>query len=195
MPSTCEFCFRSAREINWSNRIGGYCCLTCHLTMPAIVHTHPETSERENIMPKFDDKAEQPKFTILNGDYPFEIIKVENKISKGAKTAGSEVRTVEMAFYEDDTFANKLATIKDDLIDHPACDWKFSVLAKCVHFTVMPGEAFDVNNQWRGYRGWAHVAPEPDRQDPKKEWNRVRAFLTDKKAIPAREVGEDEIPF
>ena len=62
-------------------------------------------------MPTFDPNAEQPTYELLNGDYPFEIVKVEEKISKGVQTSGCAVREV------------TLASVKDSLIDHPSCDW------------------------------------------------------------------------
>lgn len=135
-------------------------------------------------MPTFNPKAEQPKTEILKGTFPFEIIAVDAYFSSGAKTNGCPCREVKLAVFRDKTFAEKIATVNDNLIDHPSCDWKFSVLAKCVGAAVKDGEAFDVDDGWIGFRGWAEFAPEDDKKDPSKKWNRVRAFLTSQPMLP-----------
>ena len=60
------------------------------------------------------------------------------------------------------------------------------MLAKCVGYPVQHGVAFDIDESWRGYRGWAHVAPEADKNDPSKFWNRVKVYLCDRKHISPR---------
>ena len=143
-------------------------------------------------MPTFDPNAEQPTFELLNGDYPFEIVKVEEKISKGAKTSGSAVREVTLDFYRNETFTEKVASVRDSLIDHPSCDWKFSVLAKSVHFPIKAGESLDIDAGWLGYRGWAHVAPEPDKTDKTKSWNRVKSYIVGKQIVPRAQPTADD---
>jgi hypothetical protein len=124
----------------------------------------------------------------LTGDYPFEIVKVENLISNGPKTRGSDTREISLVFFRDEKFTEQIANVRDTLINHESCDWKFSVLAKCVHFDVLDGQDFDVDDDWLGYRGWAHCAPEPDKKDKTKSWNRVRVYLCDRKPIAPRAI-------
>ena len=142
-------------------------------------------------MPTFNPKAEQPTYELLTGNYPFEIVKVENKISKGPRTNGCDTREITLDFYRDDSFSEKVASIRDTLIEHESCDWKFSVLAKCVHFLVAEGEAFDIAEDWYGYRGWAHCAPEADKVKKDENgkpmmWNRIRAYIATKNALTPR---------
>ena len=172
--------------------------MTYRLKMPFIQETQPEQEERNKRMPTFDPNAEQPTYELLNGDYPFEIVKVEEKISKGVKTSGCAVREVTLEFFRDESFQSKVASVKDSLIDHPSCDWKFSVLAKSVHFPVQANVAFDVDNGWIGYRGWAHVSPEPDSKGKKDDrgnvlnWNRVRSYIVGKALAPRPQPTDDD---
>ena len=194
-PTYCDFCFRNERGISWSNKLRGWSCLGCHLNMPHIQESQPEKEERNKTMPTYDPNAKQPEVQIINGDYPFEIAGVEELISKGAKTRGCNQRKVFLDVYKDTSFSVKIAEVNDILIDSPKCDWKYSVLAKCVGFEVAPGASLDITEEdFVGLRGWGHFAPEPDKVDPKKEWNRIKVFLTDRQKLPPR-APEDNVNF
>jgi hypothetical protein len=143
-------------------------------------------------MPKFDPKAEQPQYELLKGTYPFEIIGVQQLTSAGAKTNGYLERRVKLQFYKDTSFKEKLANFEDSLYDHPDTDWKFSVLAKCVGMQVAAGEAFDIDDTWKGYRGFAECEPQAGLKDKTKFYNRVKRYLTDQPALPPNKT---EDPF
>jgi hypothetical protein len=148
-------------------------------------------------MPTYNPDAKAPTFELVRGDYPFEIEAVEKGISKGAKTGGSTTHKLTLAVYRDASFTDKIATVKNSnsatLIDHPSTDWKYSVFAKCVNAPVKAGQSLDPNDSWIGLRGHAKFLPEPDKADPKKEWNAVAVFYTDKPALPKRKMEEE--PF
>ena len=153
-------------------------------------------------MPQYDPNATNPTVQILKGDYPFEIKAVDQKISKGAKTAGSPKHELTLEFYADDTFTRRLATVRNNstaLIDHPATDWKYSLVAKCVGFPLKAGDTIAPDERWIGYRGWAMCVPEPDDKDATKEWNAVKVFYTDKPKLAPRPqapaVAEEDVPF
>lgn len=135
-------------------------------------------------MPAFDPKAEAPTYELLTGDYPFEIVNVENKMSGGTKTNGCQARELTLFVYRDETFREKIAKVQDTLIDHESCNWKYSVLAKCVDSQLQPGVNFDITPDWRGYRGRANFKPEPGKQDPSKLWNRVQRYIVDGRVLP-----------
>ena len=173
----CDICFLPGR-VCWSIRLNCFCCFNCYLNYKP--------------MPKYDPNAETPQMQLLDGDYPFEITKVEEKISTGNVTRGCAQRVVHMDFYADATFAVKVASIQDSLYDHPNCDWKYSVLARCVGYPLVANIPFDVDGTWRGYRGWAHCFPEPDKKEPGKKWNRVQSYITNGKPLPPRVITPDE---
>ena len=149
--------------------------MSCHLKMPFIQETQPEQEERNKRMPTFDPNAEQPTYELLNGDYPFEIVKIEEKISKGVKTSGCAVREVTLEFFRDESFQSKVASVP-----------------------VQANVAFDVDNGWIGYRGWAHVSPEPDSKGKKDDrgnvlnWNRVRSYIVGKALAPRPQPADDD---
>lgn len=154
-------------------------------------------------MPKFDPKAEQTAFQLLDGDYPFEIVAVDNAISKGAKTKGSDVREVKLKFYTDTTFTKPMAQWTEDFIDAENCVWKWSVFAKCVGIVLTEGQDFDITEQWLGLRGWATCKPEASTStaatDKERKYNRVAVFITNKGKLERAPVqapkDEDDIPF
>ncbi len=151
-------------------------------------------------MPKFDSKAEQATWQLLDGDYPFEIIAVDTAISKGAKTRGADVREVKLKFYADATFTKPMAQWTEDFIDAENCVWKWSVFAKCVGFVLIDGQDFDIDESWIGLRGWATCKPQASQTDKDKKYNRVAVFITNKGklervAAPAKPVEDEDIPF
>lgn len=145
-------------------------------------------------MPKYNPEARAPQMQLINGDYPFEIVKVENLISQGVKTRGCDQRKVHLDVFQDTTFKVKIAEVNDLLIDAPNCDWKYSVLANCVGWKVASGEGIDVTEDWIGYRGWGNFAPEPDKNDPSKKWNRIQVYIVDDKRRIEPRV-EDNVSF
>ena len=160
--------------------------------MPHIQESHPEPDERI-IMPKFDSKkAETPVFEILNGEYPFEIMAVDNGISKGAKTNGSEVREVKLKFFADKTFATPKAQWTEDFIYHEKTEWKVFVFARCVGLDPKDGDEIDIDASWIGRRGWSRCRPETDSDktkiDPQtgkvRQYNRVGEFIANKEKLP-----------
>lgn len=157
-------------------------------------------------MPKFDSKkAETPVFELLNGDYPFEIVAVDNAISKGAKTNGSDIREVKLKFFADKTFTTPRAQWTEDFIYHDSTEWKVFVFSKCVGLEPKDGEEIDISESWIGMRGWATCRPKEtsnkENIDPAtgktKRFNEVLAFITNKEKLPrnpavvAAPVGED----
>jgi hypothetical protein len=174
--------------------------------MPHIQESHPEPYERLP-MPKFDSKAENQVFELLSGEYPFEIVAVDNAISKGAKTAGCDVREVKLKFYKDKTFTTPLAQWTEDFIAYETSEWKWSLLAKCVGVELKDGEDFDITSAWIGRRGWAMCKPEEDKDKTKidastgrtRRYNRVFQFIVNKEklavnaAVTAEE--KDDFPF
>lgn len=159
-------------------------------------------------MPKFDSKAESQTFEHITGDYPFEVVAVDNEISQGAKTRGSDTREVKLKFFKDATFAAGVAQWTETFIYHDSTEWKCSVFAKCVGKVLTDGEDFDIDASWIGLRGWASCRPEvPSNEKSKplaeqKKYNRVQAFLTNKgqlprnaNAAPAKPAEDDDIPF
>jgi hypothetical protein len=175
--------------------------------MPHIQESHPEPNERKN-MPVFDSKkAETPIYELLTGDYPFEIVAVDNVISQGAKTRGSDVRDVKLKFYCDKTFAQPAAQWTESFIAHESTEWKYFVFSKCVGFEFKDGENFDITAEWIGRRGWATCRPQStsnkENIDPAtgkpKQFNSVLAFITNKEklapnaqAVKPKE--EDDLP-
>lgn len=143
-------------------------------------------------MPSYNPNAKQPTYEIIRGTFPFEIVAVDQRTSGGQKTNGYPARELKLDVFKDTTFEVKIASINDTLIDHPNCDWKFSVLAKCVGAAVKPGEAFDIDEGWIGFRGYAEFDPEPDQKDLKdpvkknnpRLWNRVKAYITTGQQLP-----------
>jgi hypothetical protein len=152
-------------------------------------------------MPKFNPNAEAPKYELITGTFPFEIVAVEHLTSSGAKTNGLPERKVTLRVFKDTQFKENLADITDSLYDdshlpenEQKCAWKFHVLAKCVGVLLKPGEDFDIDSGFIGFRGFAEFKPEanPKGKDPTKLWNRVKNYLTDQPAMPPRKI---ENPF
>jgi len=141
-------------------------------------------------MPTFDSKAEAPVYELLKGTYPFEIVNVEQLTSSSnGKTAGCPERKLTLKFFKDTNFKEPLAQITDSLYDHPDLLWKWSVFAKAAGVALKDGEAFDVDEGWKGFRGFAECEPEanPKGKDPKKLWNKVKRYITDQPALlPAK---------
>ena len=149
-------------------------------------------------MPKYDPTATAPTYEILSGDFPFEIVGVAKGISAGPKTNGSDCHDIKLQFYADATFTKPVSKFDEGLIDHPSCAWKYSVIAKCVGLQVPPGSDLAPDESWLGYRGWAKCEPKPGLKDPKKEWNSVLIFYTDKPKIAPRVIekkSEEDVPF
>lgn len=136
-------------------------------------------------MPVFNPKAEQPVYETIKGTFPFEIVGVEHLTSSGAKTAGCPERKVTLKFFKDTTFKEPLAQFSDSLYDHPDLLWKWSVFAKAAGVALAPGENFDIDDGWKGFRGFAECEPEanPKGKDPKKLWNKVKRYITDQPAL------------
>lgn len=156
--------------------------------MPHIQESHPEPDERI-LMPKFDSKAESQSCEILDGDFRFEIVAVDNAISKGAKTRGSDTREVKLKFFKDAEFAKPAAQWTETFIAHESTDWKYSVFAKCVKVELQDGLEFDIDATWIGRRGWATCKKEADQANATKPvadhkfYNRVRGFITNKERL------------
>lgn len=168
--------------------------------MPHIQESHPEPNERTN-MPKFDSKkAETPIYELLTGDFPFEIVAVDNGVSKGQKTNGSDVREVKLKFFADKTFTVLRAQLTEDFIYHDSTEWKVFVFARCVGFDPKDGEELDIGTSWVGRRGWATCRPQetsnktnidPETGRPKR-YNGVLAFITNKEKLPPNVVAKDD---
>lgn len=177
--------------------------------MPHIQESHPEPDER-TIMPKFNSKAENVVHEFLSGEYPFEIMAVDNAISQGNKTRGSDTREVKLKFFKDATFAVPVAQWTETFIYHETTEWKCELFAKCVGFTdpAQDGTEFDIDGSWVGRRGWAKCQPETPREElskpvnERKKYNRVQIFIANhaqalspnpNAAKPAEE--DDDMPF
>lgn len=151
-------------------------------------------------MPKFDSKAEQSPWQLLDGDYPFQIVAVDSGISQGAKTRGSDTREVKLKFFADKTFTKAIAQWTEEFINYETSVWKWSVFAKCVGLDFADGEEFDITERWIGRRGIATCKPNADRNDASKKYNRVAVFITNAEKLPpapaeAVKVEDDDIPF
>ncbi len=157
--------------------------------MAAEVNPNNQTKKT---MPAYNPDAQAPTYEIVKGVFPFEIIAVEQLTSGGAKTNGCPERKLTLAVYNDTSFKENLTEVKDSLYDHPSCDWKFSVLAKCVGVDIKPGEAFDIDECWKGFRGFAEFHPEPGMRDKTKLFNKVKGYLTDQPMLAPNKV---EDPF
>jgi hypothetical protein len=157
-------------------------------------------------MPKFDSKkAETPIYELLTGDFPFEIVAVDNAIQNGSgKTRGSDVRECKLKFFKDKTFTQPVAQWTENFIAHESTEWKYFVFSKCVGLEFKDGEEFDIDSSWIGRRGWAQCRPEattnqanidPETVKPKR-FNRVAVFITNKEKLApnpqAKPVVEDE---
>jgi len=156
--------------------------------MPRIQESHPEPDERI-IMPKFDSKVENISLEMLKGDYPFEIVAVDNAISQGAKTRGSDTREVKLEFYKDNTFAQRVAQWTETFIYHDSTEWKCSLFAKCVGMTFQDGVEFDIDSSWVGRRGWATCKPEGDNANKDKPASEADTLRT-LKAMASRHAGD-----
>lgn len=150
-------------------------------------------------MPTYNPNAEQPAFELLTGTYPFEIIGVEQLTSSGPKTNGLPQRKLKLKFFKDTSFKQPVAEIETSLYDDSYLPpneqkhaWKFSVFANCCGVDVKPGEPFDVDKSWKGFRGFAECEPQKGMKDPTKQFNNVKRFLKDQPVLPPNRV---EDPF
>jgi hypothetical protein len=163
-------------------------------------------------MPKTTFKTPEPPLNErLNGDYPFEVVGVEFGISTSAgKTRGSETMELKLKFYRDATFAQPVALWTETLYFHESCDWKVHqfMVAANLQFDgrlVKPGDEVEFTDHTViGLRGWATCAPEKDTRGNTdesgkvKEYNRVRAFITNKPKLDKHVAvadGTEDSPF
>ena len=148
-------------------------------------------------MPTYNPNAEQPVYETIKGTFPFEIINVEQLTSGGQKTNGLPERKLTLKFYRSSDFKEPIAQFTDSLYDdshlpesEQKCAWKFSVVAKCVGVEIKPGEGFDIDESWKGFRGFAECEPQKGIKDPTKLFNRVKRYLTDQPALSPNKVAD-----
>lgn len=162
--------------------------------MPWIQDTHPE----RNDMPVFNDSNNILPL-LPDGDYIFEVSDFECKLSKGAKTSGSDKYELELTFET----GNR---VYESLIDHPSCAWKIDTFLKSAGVKMAKGESFDFREdlarangvRWVdpiGLRGWCRVGSielPPKDGRPALNVNTITTFYTDK---PKIEANEERKPF
>lgn len=141
----------------------------------------------------------------LDGEYPFEVVKLESSINYkfGTEEKGSDYIELKLCFYKDTTFTQKVAQWTETLVLHPKWEWKLHQFNEAANVLIegqpiKPGDSVAYEDETMiGLRGWARCKPQAGTKDPSKKYNRVQIFLTDKpkiaRAVPAA-TGE-HIPF
>lgn len=152
-------------------------------------------------MPVFNDSENIPA-VLPEGDYSFCIVGMRCKISAGKTTAGCEVFEMDLEMEP----SNK--GVMEFLIDHKSCLWKWDVMLKSCGVKLQKGEPYDLRKEvatqsgirWInpiGLRGWCRLIQEPSSRDPKRMFNRVAVFYTDRPKLEPREIetSEEDTPF
>ena len=153
-------------------------------------------------MPVFHD-SENISGLLPDGDYKFCIVQITMKISSGPATAGSEQFEVT---FEIEPSGKPL---REQLIDHKSCHWKWDVLIKSCGISLIKGEPYDLREskaaelgiKWVnlvGRRGWCRLTSEAGSRDVAKKYNRIGTFYTDKERLEPRLIeakDEDDVPF
>lgn len=153
-------------------------------------------------MPTYNDNTNQP--TLLPpGDYIFTVEEFECGISKGGKTSGSDKYDMKLKIES----GQSTGIVRDNLIDHPSCNWKMDCFLKCCGVQIAKGESYEFRHdlsqandvRWVnpiGLRGWANVIVEDyvtASGKPGKS-NRVAIYYTDKeKLTPVGQVESDQL--
>jgi hypothetical protein len=163
-------------------------------------------------MPKTTFKTPEPPLNErLNGDYPFEVVGCDFGISTSkGKTNGSETMELKLKFFRDATFAQPLAQWTETLYFHESCDWKVHQFMLAANLQVngrlvQKGDDVEFTEYLViGLRGWATCLPEKDKSNATddagrvKEYNRVRAFITNKQKLDKHVTvgdGTEDSPF
>jgi hypothetical protein len=153
-------------------------------------------------MPTFNDSQNVPQL-LPDGDYIFCVADFEIGLSTGGKTNGCEKYEVEL---EIEPSGKK---VLEFMVDHPTCAWKIDTFLKSCGVKLTKGESFDFREdvakekgiRWVnpiGLRGWCCLKSEPSSKDPKKIFNKVAIFYTEKTKLEARlanAVSEEDVPF
>lgn len=150
-------------------------------------------------MPKyiFQDSENLTFETIPEGDYPFEIVDADEAVQSQGKTKGSDVINLKVRIFKDDTFAEKLAQWKEQLIFHSSCFWKVDTFMKACGLArgSVKGEEIEVTDKnILGRRGWCGVGLKPSTSDPTREFNYVAIWYTDKPPIPPHLIDATDLP-
>lgn len=142
-------------------------------------------------MPTFKNAENVVAVLHPEGDYQFEVVKLEVGQSTGANTNGSD--KYELTLRIEPTGGRVFET----LIDHPSCDWKIDCLLKSAGIVMATNESFEFDPEraaaagvaWVdavGLRGWCKLIVEeytPNNAPagaPKKKKNKVAVFYTDR---------------
>jgi len=156
-------------------------------------------------MPIFNDaENKQPNVIVPDGDYIFKVIGFATAISKGAKTAGSDVFDLTLEIENAPG-----TTVWESLIDHESTGWKLDCFIKSAGVQLDKGEGYSfmkseaAQKKWRwinpfGLRGWCRITSEEytgARDGKKHTKNRVAIFYTDKPKLSQVEIEEENIPF
>ena len=149
-------------------------------------------------MPTFKSPTEQSPRNVPPGEYTFTVYEMETLISKGAKTAGSDVYKMKM------TVDDHGVKVFDQLIDHESCDWKFGAFLKSCnvqlnedeHFELIKTRADKLRCRWVnpvGLRGRFRLALV---KKDKGEFNEVEAYLLgDPLPVETQPEVEEDVPW
>lgn len=164
---------------------------------------------------KFGDEENQQWELLKEGDYRYEVVKVDFGIQTGGKTGGSDNIDVSIMIYGDSEFTQKIGRIIDRLIFHPTCYWVIDTFVKSSNLLVdskTPTKDTEIEfseDQLIGLRGWCHVFVDKFTRKTGEtgEKNKVKTWITNKEKlakapkiatedIPVKTTaGEDDLPF
>jgi hypothetical protein len=160
-------------------------------------------------MPKFTD-AEPKQFFSKPGDYIFQVLSFDKKLSRGPKTTGCDLYELKIGVEQNGKVVSELY---ENLVDHDSMRWKWDCFLKSAGVKLVKGEdySFDKSeaeaNEWRfieirGLRGWFTIGMKPPRNaTDSAKYNEVIAWITNKEKLlpvaPPVEQPEDpdDIPF
>lgn len=151
-------------------------------------------------MPTFKNAENLVAVIHPEGDYVFEVIKLEIGQSTGAATNGSD--KYELTLRVESTGGRVFET----LIDHESCAWKIDCFLKSTGVVMATDESFEFCAEraaaagvaWVdpvGLRGWCKLIVEnytPNNAPagaPKKQKNKVAVFYTDREKLPPKGSG------
>ena len=149
-------------------------------------------------MPIYRETTEQGPRNVPPGEYTFTVYEMEALVSKGAKTAGSDVFKMKM------TVDDHGVKVFDHLIDHETTEWKFRAFLKSCNIILTNGDHFEfiksradkLKCRWVnpvGLRGRFRLALV---KKDKGEFNEVEAYLLgDPLPVETQPEVEEDVPW
>jgi hypothetical protein len=149
-------------------------------------------------MPKITyTKQENKLFYIKPGDYVLEVVGYEVKYTqKGEDMIKLKLREIESG-----------VTVFENLVFSEKSAWKIDTFVTAAGLAGKVGEEVDFSEEFLktrvlGARCWAKVGDNPDKNDPKKIYNKVVQFCVDKQ-VPERaptppaepKIADEDVPF